>query len=256
MKRAILLVSFGTSHLDTKEKTLDVLVREMGEAFPDRIVYCAWTSKIILKKIRERDGIHIFNVKEAMEQMALDGVEELVVQPTHFINGIENDQMREEVLDYSDRFGKISFGDPLLTSTEDNEKVIHAAMQPYANQKDAAIVWMGHGTPHYANHVYAALDYMMKDLGYVNSYMGTVEAYPSLDQLVEQLKKSGWHKVILVPFMMVAGDHAKNDMAGDEEDSWKSIFESTGYEVVCHLAGLGENPAIRQIFMEHARVAM
>lgn len=256
MKKAILLVSFGTSHQDTREKTLDVLLREMQETFPDYEVYRAWTSKMILRKLRQRDGLIIFNVEEAMEAMVGDGVQELIVQPTHFINGIENDSMKETVMKYTDRIPVIRFGDALLTTTEDNERAIREAIGGVELEEGEALVWMGHGTSHHSNNVYAALDYMMQDLGYTRSFLGTVEAYPSLENLMDQVKASGCHKVVLAPFMMVAGDHAKNDMSGEEPDSWRCRFEAAGFTVRCLIRGLGENPGIRRMFLDHTKACM
>lgn len=255
--RAILVVSFGTSYNDTREKTIDVIERQIGEQYPDWRVYRAWTSKMIIRKLKTRDQVHIFTVAEAMERMLADGVEELVVQPTHIINGIENDLMKEDVLKYQDRFRSIRFGDPLLSSDEDNVAAIQALMGAYADLgDDEVLVFMGHGTDHYVNSVYAALDYTCKDLGYGNVYMGTVEAYPSIETL---LKKVGEHRparVILTPFMLVAGDHARNDMSGDDEDSWKCQFERAGFHVQCVQKGLGEYPQIRDIFYAHLARAM
>lgn len=257
MKKAILVVSFGTSYNDTREKTIDVIERQIGEQYPDWQVYRAWTSKMIIRKRKMRDQVHIFTVTEAMEQMLADGVEELVVQPTHIINGIENDRMKEDVCKYQDRFRSVRFGEPLLSSDEDNVAAIKALMTTYADlADDEVLVFMGHGTDHYVNTVYAALDYTCKDLGYSNVYMGTVEAYPSIETL---LKKVGEHRpsqVILAPFMLVAGDHARNDMSGEDENSWKCQFERAGFRVRCVLKGLGEDQRIRDIFYAHLAKAM
>lgn len=255
-KKAILAVSFGTTHQDTREKTIDVIERDLGERFPEYTVYHAWTSKMILKKLKERDGLVIPTVTEAMEQMAADGVTHLIVQPTHIINGIENDGMKEDVLRFQDRFAAISFGTPLLTTEEDNAKVIRAVMDEFPGlHKNEALVFMGHGTTHYANAVYAALDYTFKDMGYENVFMGTVEAYPSMETILKMVKEYGPEKVILAPFMIVAGDHAKNDMASDNPDSWRRQFEAEGFCVECVIRGLGEYKGIREILLEHVAEA-
>lgn len=254
---AVLAVSFGTSHNDTREKTIDVMEQEIQEAFPDCRVYRAWTSKMIINKLKKRDNTEIFTVSEAVEQMHKDGVTRLVVQPTHIINGIENDLMKEDVLRYQEQFEAISFGDPLLSSNEDNVETIEALMKEYGRlEPDEALVFMGHGTEHYVNTTYAALDYTFKDMGYANMHMGTVESYPSIENVINKVKETAPAKVVLAPFMFVAGDHAKNDMSGDDEDSWKSQFEKEGFQVECVVKGLGEYPEIRGLFMKHLRAAM
>ena len=252
---AILAVSFGTSHADTREKMIDRIEEDIQKAYPDDKVYRAWTSKMIIKKIWNRDGVKIFNVKEAMEQMKADGIKNVLVQPTHVINGIENDLMQEDVKAYADAFESISFGTPLLTTEEDNIRVAKAVAEDLQPGKENALVLMGHGTSHYANSVYAALDYRFKDMGYDNIFLGTVEAYPSLVSLMKQVHAYHPKKVILAPFMIVAGDHAKNDLSSEEEDSWRSQFEKEGFQVECLLKGLGENETIRQIFIDHIEEA-
>ena len=281
-KKGILVVSFGTSHEDTRVVTIDAIEKEIGAAFTDCKVYRAWTSKMILARISKRDHIHYDNVTEAMERMRTDGITEVIVQPTHVMNGVENDLMKKDgiteviiqpthvmngvendlmkkdVLAYADHFQSVKFGAPLLTTEEDNEYVVKAVADefPVIKDKETALVLMGHGTEHYANAVYAALDYRFKDMGYENVIVGTVEGYPEIDQVLKQLGKCGVKKVVIAPFMIVAGDHAKNDMAGEEEDSWKNIISKAGYEVQTVLKGLGEYESIRKLFVEHAREAV
>ena len=215
-KKAILAVSFGTSHNDTRKVTIDAIERDMQEAFSDYMLYRAWTSKMIIKKLKNRDNVHVFTVREAMEQMKKDGITDVLIQPTHVINGIENDLMKEDALAYRDDFHSITFGDPLLTSAEDNLAVIQAIADEFSDlAQDQVLVLMGHGTTHYANSIYAALDYTFKDKGYKNIFLGTVEAYPSMESLMRMVKEYNPSKVVLAPFMIVAGDHAKNDMAGE-----------------------------------------
>ena len=255
--KAILVVSFGTSYEETRRATIDAIESSIAQAFPDYRIYRAWTSKMILKKLKTRDQIHINNVTEAMEEMHKDGITQVIVQPTHVINGIENDLMKEDALAFSDRFGSISFGTPLLTSEEDNRKVIEAIAQEFAHlPADEALVLMGHGTTHHANAIYAALDYTMKDMGHANFFMGTVEAYPSMETLLRLIKGFEPKKIHLAPFMIVAGDHARNDMAGDDPDSWYSQFSRAGFSVEACLKGLGEYPGIREIFIQHIRDVM
>ncbi len=253
-KKAILAVSFGTSHNDTRKITIDAIEKDMQDAFPAYSLYRAWTSKMIIKKVNSRDGIHICTAKEAMEQMLQDGITDVLVQPTHVINGIENDLMKEDALAFQEQFHSISFGDPLLTSEQDNLAVIDAITSEFKHlNKDEVLVLMGHGTTHYANAIYAALDYTFKDKGYDNIFLGTVEAYPTMESLLKMVHAYQPKKVVLAPFMIVAGDHAKNDMASNEPDSWYSQFKAEGYDVEPVLKGLGEYPGIRKLFIEHLK---
>ncbi len=256
-KKGILLVSFGTSYLDSKEKTIDLILEDVKKAFPQYYIYQAWTSKTILHILKTRDNLSIFSLEEAMEKIKADGIDSLTVQPTHLINGLENDVMVRTIQAYSSDNFKISFGAPLLSSTEDQKSALTAVLSDFSSiSKEEALVLMGHGTTHHANSIYAALDYMLKEMGHPNVLIGTVEAYPGLDTLIRQVAKLHPKRVHLLPFMLVAGDHANNDMAGEQPDSWKSLFEAAGYEVLCHLKGLGENKGIRKIYLEHLREAM
>ncbi len=256
-KQAILLVSFGTSYLESKEKTIDRILERTREAFPDYEIYQAWSSKVILRILKERNHIVIPTIEEAMAQILSDGVTQLIVQPTHFINGIENEAMEELVEKRAAPNVSIRFGAPLLSSTEDQQAVLGAVLREFSRlPADEALVYMGHGTAHHANCVYAALDYMLKDMDCPNFFMGTVEAYPDLQALIRQVARTNAKKVHLAPFMLVAGDHANHDMAGEQEDSWKSQFEAAGYEVECHLKGLGEYEGIQDIYLEHLKKAL
>ncbi len=256
-KQAVLLVSFGTSYLSSKEKTIDRILERTKEEFPDCAVYQAWSSKVIIKILKERNGIVIPTIEEAMAKILSDGIKRLIVQPTHFINGIENEAMEELILQHAAPDISVSFGNPLLTSTEDQKAVLQAVIREFSRlPADEALVYMGHGTTHHANSVYAALDYMLKDMDCPNFFMGTVEAYPDLNALIRQVSRTNARKVHLAPFMLVAGDHANHDMAGKQEDSWKSQFEAAGYEVECHLKGLGEYEGIQDIYLEHLRNAI
>ncbi|MBS6397437.1 MAG: sirohydrochlorin cobaltochelatase [Clostridiales bacterium] len=253
-KKGLLAVSFGTSVNETREKTIDVIEADLREAFPEYELYRAWTSGMIIRKLQKRDGVHVDTVTEAVKRMLADGVTELIVQPTHVINGVENDRMIQDVLAFQKQFEKISFGNPLLTSEEDSEAVIRALMEEYRElPKEEALVFMGHGTTHYANSIYAALDYKFKDMGYSHVFLGTVEAYPSLETLLKLVRASGVKKVTLAPFMVVAGDHAINDMSSEDEESWRSRFEAEGFSVSCVLKGLGEYPGIRNVYVKHVK---
>lgn len=254
-KEAVLVVSFGTSHEDTRKKTIDAIVGDVRESCPDCRIYEAWTSGMIIRKVA-KSGYHVMTVSEAMDQIVKDGVTRLTVQPTHVINGIENDQMKRDVLARKEELEEIRFGTPLLTCEQDSFFVIDTLMEEIGPlEEKTALVFMGHGTTHYANTIYAALDYQFKDKGHKNVFVGTVEAYPSMETLKKHLKEGGFKKLILTPFMIVAGDHAKNDMASDDKDSWRSQLESEGYEVSCLLRGLGEYQGIRRLFLEHIKSA-
>ena len=184
--------------------------------------------------------------------MIADGITEVIVQPTHVINGIENDLMKEDALAFKNHFERITFGDPLLTTQQDHVEIVNAICQEFSDlPSDCALILMGHGTSHYANDVYAALDYRFKDLGHDNIHLATVEGYPTLENVIRLVKEQGAKKVILTPFMIVAGDHARNDMSGEDEDSWKNQFQAAGYEVECCLKGLGEYPAVQNMLIRH-----
>ena len=250
MGKAILAVSFGTSHMDTLDKTIGAIEGSIEEHFPEYRLYRAFTSGMILKKLRKTKGLEFYNVKEAMERMAADGMETVIVQPTHIINGIENDKMLEDLMMYADRFQKIRVGKPLLSSVDDYKKAIHAVMEEVELAEDETLVLMGHGTDHHANSAYPTLEYTFHLLGYRQVLVGTVEGFPDFNNVLTKLEITGTKKVVLMPFMVVAGDHAKHDMAGDE-DSWKSELEEAGYEVRTILKGLGELKGIRNLFVEH-----
>lgn len=256
-KKAILAVSFGTSYEDTRKKTIEAIEQTLETHFPEHKIYRAWTSRMIIEKIRKRDGLHIDTVSEAMERMKADGITDVVIQPTHVINGVENDQMKEDAESHRDSFHSISFGAPLLTSESDNETMVKAVASEFSWMSDRdALVLMGHGTTHYANTVYAALDYRFKDMGYKNIFLGTVEAFPSTQSLMRMVKEFQPERVILAPFMIVAGDHARHDMAGDDPDSWYSQFLSEGLKTECVMKGLGEYPGVRELFVTHAEEAV
>lgn len=256
-KKAILVVSFGTSYNPTRELTIDVIEQDIQKTFPDYQVYRAWTSKMIIRKIWKRDKVKIYTVTEAMEQMKKDGITHVIVQPTHVINGIENDLMKEDAMAFQDSFSSIRFGTPLLTSSEDNLAVIKAVADEFSALKgDEALVLMGHGTTHYANSIYAALDYTFKDKGHPNIFLGTVEAYPSFESLLRMLHSFKPSRIVLAPFMIVAGDHARNDMAGDDPESWMYQLQNEGFQVKPVLKGLGEYEGVRRLFLSHVREAI
>lgn len=255
-KTGLLVVSFGTSYHDSLKNNIEAIEKSIGNAFPGYELRRAFTSGMIIRKLKKRDDYHVDTVKEALESFLADGFTDLLVQPTHIINGIENDIMLDTLRSYKNKFHSIRVGAPLLTTTEDYRTLINGLMEEYSDlKKEEFLVFMGHGTEHDANAVYPALDYMLKADGYTNVYIGTVEGYPDLSLVKALVHKRSPKRILLAPLMIVAGDHATNDMAGDDEDSWKNEFLREGYEVSCILKGLGEYPSIRDIFVEHAKEA-
>lgn len=254
----LLVISFGTSFNDSRRLTIGAIENDLEAAFPDFSVRRGFTANIVIDHVERRDEIHIDDINEALDRAANNGVKTLVVQPTHLMNGIEYEEIVGKVANYSDAFEKVVFGEPLLTSDDDFKRVEKAITEWTAEYDDGetAVVFMGHGTEHEANSVYPKLQDMLTSDGYSNYFIGTVEAAPTLDDVLAAVKNGGYKRVILEPLMVVAGDHANNDMAGSDEDSWKTVFENEGYEVVCLLRGLGENEEIRQIYIDHAQAAI
>lgn len=256
---AILVVSFGTSYNDSRDVTIGAVEEAIGEAYPEYEVRRAFTSQIIIDILKERDNLEIDNVTEALDRAVEDGVKELIVQPTHLMNGFEYNDLAAELTAYLDKFDKIILSEPLLKSEADLEAVVAAITEKTASYDngETAICFMGHGTEAESNGVYALLQDKLTAGGYENYYVGTVEAEPSLDDVLSALKeKGGYKKVVLEPLMVVAGDHANNDMAGAEADSWKSVLEQEGYEVECILEGLGQIEAIQEVYVAHLQSAM
>ncbi len=256
--QAILVVSFGTSYNDSRDITIGAVESAIEEAFPDYDVRRAFTSQIIIDKLEERDGLEIDNVTEALDRAVEDGVSTLIVQPTHLMDGYEYNDLVDEVAAYADQFEQVVIGEPLLTSEEDFKNVAKAITDATAEYDDAttAICFMGHGTEADSNEVYAKLQDVLTEEGFENYYIGTVEATPSWEDVLELVNEGDYTKVVLEPLMVVAGDHANNDMAGDEEGSWKTEFEAAGYEVECLVKGLGEMDAICQMYVEHTQAAI
>ena len=254
----LLVVSFGTSFNDSRRLTIGAIENKMIEAFPDWDVRRAFTSQIIIDHVKKRDNVTIDNLKEALDRAADNGVKKLVVQPTHLMSGFEYTDVKNEVAEYADSFEKLAVGEPLLTSEEDFKEVISIITEATKEYDDGetAIIFMGHGTEADSNEVYTKLQTMIADAGFANYYIGTVEAEPGLEDVVEAAKDGGYKRVVLEPLMIVCGDHANNDMAGDEEDSWKSVFEKEGFEVECVMRGLGELPEIQDLLAEHAKKAI
>lgn len=251
---ALLTVSFGTSYKETREKTIEAIEKDLQAAFAEAEVKRAFTSGMIIRRLRERDGMMIHNTEEAVAEICGQGYKNLLVQPTHIINGDEYEKMMSMLAPYADRFEQMVIGRPLLTDSNDYEQAVRIIMEENGDLgEDTALVLMGHGTGHFADAAYAALDYRFKAMGYPRVFVGTVEGYPELMDILPVLKQSGCKKVRLMPFMIVAGDHAINDMAGDDEDSWKNILKSEGFDVECVLKGLGEIEGIRQMYIQHLK---
>lgn len=257
--KEILVVSFGTSYSNSRHVTIGAIEDAIREAYPDYQVRRAFTAQIIIDKLKKEENIEIDNVKQALDRAVANGVKTLVVQPTHLMNGLEYNDLKKELDKYKDKFDKIALGKPLLTSDEDFKQVIAAITNDTKEYLDGetAICFMGHGTEADSNKVYATLQEKLKAAGYNDYFVGTVEAKPSVDDLIAQVKESGKYKrVILQPLMVVAGDHANNDMAGDGEDSWVSKFKAAGFEVKPVLRGLGQNYDIQKIYLEHLKAAI
>lgn len=249
MTKAILVVSFGTTFKETREKTIEACEKAIQERFPDYNVYRAFTSNVVIRRIQKQEGIKVPTVKEALEEMKDEGIREVYIQPLHVILGGEYEKILKQVADFQTSFECLKVGKPLLNSEEDYLRVKDILVEIYGHYgSDAETVLMGHGSQHYAFTAYAALDHM---LAASPVSIGCVESYPPVEMIEERLKEKGVKEVHLAPFMLVAGDHATNDMTSDEEDSWYTYFKSRGYEVHTHLVGLGEYPAIQELYLEH-----
>ena len=256
-KKAILVTSFGTSYNETREKTIDAIEKQVAEEFPDWEVRRAFTSRMIIKKLKERDGVTIDYVTDAMEKLSSEGFEEVIVQPTHIMNGIEYDDIVRIVSEHVGNISDLRMGQPLLTTNEDYDNVVEAirsCLLPLAGGKD--LVLMGHGTPHYANAAYCQLQMKLFGAGIGNVFITTVEGYPEYPDTLRLMDHCGCRDAVLMPFMIVAGDHATNDMAGDDDDTLKSFLSSKGYSVECVIRGLGEFSGFRNLFVQHIRDAM
>ena len=276
----LLVVSFGTSFNDSRVKDIKGVEDALQAAYPDWSVRRAFTAQIIINHVQARDGEKIDNMQQAMDRAVANGVKNLVVQPTHLMHGAEYDEMMEMIDDYRDKFESVAVAEPLLGEVgadatvinEDKEAVAKAvtaeavATAGYdsveAAAKDGtAFVFMGHGTSHTAKVSYSQMQTVMQTLGYDNVFIGTVEGEPestSCENVIEAVKAAGYTKVVLRPLMVVAGDHANNDMAGADEDSWLSQFEASGAfdSVDCQIAGLGGVADVEQLYIAHTKAAI
>ena len=257
-EKELLVVSFGTSYNDNRRLTIGAIENALEEAFPDFSVRRAFTSQIIIDHVFQRDGEGIDNVTQALDRAVENGVKTLVVQPTHLMSGYEYNDLADELAEYADAFESIAMGVPLLDTDDDFATVADAlakATEAY-NDGETAICLMGHGTEAESNEVYAKMQTVMDKAGHENIFIGTVESTPSVEDVLAMVQAGNYKKVVLRPMMIVAGDHANNDMAGDEPDSWKSIFEAAGYEVTCVVEGLGSLGEIQSLMVQHAQAAI
>ena len=255
-KKVLLAVSFGTSYDDNRDKSIGAIETALQAAFPEYEVRRAFTSQIIIDILAGR-GLVIDNVGEAMERLLADGVTDVIVQPTHVMNGFEYDDVINEITPYAEKFDSFKVGRPLLITPKDYAKVVNILVEETSayQGEDTAIVLMGHGTHHAANATYEKLQSVFTAAGHDRYFVGTVEASPSLEDVIPLVQASGAKKVVLLPLMIVAGDHANNDMAGDEADSWKSAFTAAGFEVEVLLQGMGQYQGIQDLIVEHAKEA-
>ena len=274
----LLVVSFGTSFNDSRVADIKGIEDALQEANPDWSVRRAFTAQIIINHIQARDGEKIDNMDQALERAVANGVKNLVVQPTHLMHGAEYDEMCEAIEAYRDKFESVSIAEPMLGEVGSDATVINADKEAVAKAitatavadagfesldaaKDAgtAFVFMGHGTAHVAKVTYSQMSTQMQTLGYENVFIGTVEGEPeetSCESVIEAVKAAGYTNVVLRPLMVVAGDHANNDMAGSEDDSWKTMFEAAGFTVDCQIAGLGEIADVQALYVAHTKAAI
>lgn len=247
-KGAIVAAHFGTTHEDTREKTIDIINKKLKNEFDKLDFFQVYTSRII-NRILSKRGIENLNTTQILEKLVEQGYQHVIIQPTYIINGIEMEALKREVDMFSDKFEDIRVGTPLLTEVDDYFKLIEVIEKEVGVLKeDEGVVMIGHGTEHPALSAYPMLAYVTKDLE-KPIYIGTVEGYPGLDNVVRELKRDNKRKVTLMPLMFVAGDHAKNDIAED----WKEALEENGFEVEVNLKGLGEIESIQNIFIERAK---
>lgn len=258
-KNELLVVSFGTSFNDNRVATIGAVESAMEKAFPAYSVRRGFTADIIIEHVYRRDGEQIDSVKEALERAKDNGVETLLVQPTHLMNGWEYGDLVKMLEKYEGDFKNITVGAPLLTSDDDFAQVADAmvkATEDLTKDGKTAVCWMGHGTAAASNAVYAKMQKVLTDAGHEDHFIGTVEAEPTAHDLVKTVKDAGYTRVVLRPMMIVAGDHANNDMADENDpESWYSVFTAAGLEVQCEVKGLGELKEIQDLLAAHAKAA-
>ena len=256
--QGILVVSFGTSYTATRKLCIESVENKIAASFPAYEVRRAFTSSMVIKKLKERDKMFVDNTTEALGKMKKAGFKEVIVQPLHIIPGVEYEKIKEAVESFKKdaSFEKIVLGRPLLYQIKDYKIAVKALQKqiPKLNNNQA-VVLMGHGTYHFSNACYACLQSVI-DAEKLNVFLATVEGYPELNDIIPRLKTKKITEITLMPYMLVAGDHAQNDMAGEEEDSWASVLKKEGFTVNIYLQGLGENPAYQDIYLDHVRDAI
>ncbi len=251
MKKALLVISFGTSYHDTCEKNIVACERDLAASCPDRTLFRAFTSGMIIRKLKQRDNLHIDTPSQALQRLADLGYQDVAIQSLHIINGDEYEKIVRDVQALRPLFKRLTIGAPLLSGFDDYQQLISALNQQMPRlQPGEKVVFMGHGASHHAFSAYACLDHMMA-VQQFPARVGAVESYPEVDVLIASLKQENVIRVHLMPLMLVAGDHAINDMASDDEESWKTQFSAAGIPAQAWLQGLGENPAIRAMFVAH-----
>lgn len=257
MSKALLVISFGTSYEETRKRTLEEIEGTLRETFPDRVFYRAWTSGRILKKLRENGGPVYDDLAGALERMARDGVTDVLAQPTFMLDGYEMQMSLDILKAQAGRFERIAVGRPLLDGAADLEQLTRALEKRYADAvaPGEMLAFMGHGSEQTTHNMYTVLEYNFRRDGFRRFAVGTVEFDPGFDHVLEQVRAQKPEKVWLAPLMVVAGDHATNDMAGDEDGSWKRRLEREGFATHCVLQGMGEYPEVREMYAAHAKAA-
>lgn len=262
MKKAILVVSFGTTYVDTRKKTIDVIEEKVRDRFPEYEVRRAYTAHKIIKKLWTRDKVHIDTPEQALEKLKQEGYKEVIVQPLHIIPGVEYDYIKDVVKYFKQQgcFEKLSLGRPALyfkggEDAPDDYVIFINAIKSHLD-KQRTFVLMGHGTVHHANACYSCLQQVFYDEGYENIYICNVEGYPELPNIMNTLVSNEVESVTLKPLMLVSGDHARNDMVGDDEDSWKNQLEAKGIKVEADMRSLGEIENFQQIYIQHIEDAI
>ncbi|XTZ40500.1 sirohydrochlorin cobaltochelatase [Salmonella enterica] len=256
MKKALLVVSFGTSYHDTCEKNIVACERELAASCPDRTLFRAYTSGMIIRKLQQRDKLQIDTPLQALQKLAEQGYQDVAIQSLHIINGDEYEKIAHEVQSQRPRFKRLVIGAPLLSSHDDYLYLMQAlAQQMPGVAADERVVFMGHGASHHAFSAYACLDHMMAAHRFP-ARVGAVESYPEIELIIDGLRREEVRAVHLMPLMLVAGDHAINDMASDDEASWKTKLERVGIATTPWLQGLGENSAVRAMFVAHLQQAL
>ena len=277
-EKELLVVSFGTSFNDSRVADIKSIEDALQEANPDWSVRRAFTAQIIINHIQARDGEKIDNMEQALERAVANGVKQLVVQPTHLMHGAEYDEMCAAIDKVRDQFDSVEIAEPMLGEVGNDATVINADKEAVAKAvvaaaleesgyettaaaKDAGVAYvlMGHGTAHVAKVTYSQMATQMEKLGYENVFIGTVEGEPeetSCEAVIEAVKNAGYTTVVLRPLMVVAGDHANNDMAGADDDSWKTMFEAAGFTVNCQISGLGRIADVQALYVAHTKAAI